>query len=777
MGRPSDDIKTLVSTMSPEDKVRLLRTLTQTWGELQKSGDLLTQKEWDRRVRELNENARVTSKSQVHIIESLMKDKTALSTAQIRALAASLRPRGGGSGGKGSGRGEQLWQAWIKKNEPGSDQNAADPGSRLSPADVLPTMVSDLRSADYLRMDDPARVYLTQRVLDSGVITPDELHKRIGDEAWQAYLDGKQTDDAGSARVAGAADRLEAGTFTLPDLDALKEEAIRRSEVNPDDVPMPERKPSELEKRIESQVDELSKSALSNEEPRWWGLTDSQVADLVTRPGFQRWAEAHGLTDVGSVGADGGLVVGQDTAKALRLAMRQTGKHPLVEEGGAFIGDVLHGEPEPKYIRGAVTDGKINSVWVVGDSGRIDYLDLDSGTLTEARRPDGSWKSLGLRDTYAKHVATDPTPHPYGVKGQAAWTYDQIKEHGPIDTTRESAVTNDPNELMARPAPTVELRGRLIKPTFGADPGLDATVVQPDGSRIHLVRSSVNEPWRRTEEKNNPYLYIAPENDIHLTKTKVVRRPGENDEEVPEPGAEKPAVTDAEVADFRFPGHAEKDGQRARLVDAIKKHEAGMAENMADRAAADKLTFRGPGTVEVEDEPMTPEKRAQIMHKLDADLLGAQLQEGGEAMVADAKRTDAIAQMAADEKAKAVVRPRLPIAPPATAFPEETEVPEVNSPALREAEAAFYKKLEAKEAAKADADRHDLGTETVVIRPPAPRPGVDEPADLGTETITIRKPATETVDGQEVPVRIKPRDEAAMRMDALKKARAMAAGV
>lgn len=731
MGRVADDIKSWSRTASTEDKVKMLRTLAETLGELERSGEQLNEKEWDRRFREAQETARTESKSAVHAIETLMRSKTALAAAERRALAASLRPKTGG--GSGNSKGETLWQDWIKKNEPGSDQNMADPGSRMNPAKALDTMIADLRSADFLRAEDKARPYLTQRVLDSGIITPKKLREAIGEEMWQAYLDGKDSEAGSGARAAAAADRLEAGTFTAPDLDALKDEALRHANVDEKDVPRKEREKSDLEKSLAAQMEELNTSTTAGP-GRWWGLTDAEVGDLVSRPGFQRWAKAHGLTDLGYVNNAGDFVIGGETAKAIKLAMHQTARKPKPEFGGEFGGNVFTPKsPEPLFTRGGVTNGKINSVWLTGDDGRIDYLDLDSGTLTPAKDALGNWKSTALRDTFEKHKAADPEPHPYGIKGQPAWTYDQIKAHGPIDVVKDTAVTSDPKELLDLPTPTTNIKGRLRKPMFGEDPDLDAEVEQADGTLVRLHRTRTDAPW--TVEEGSGKLYVAPDT-IEITKTKVVRPKAEKDltlaalrkaRRVEEPAAKKaePEVTDAEVAAFTFPG------RRAEMSDE-------------ERAAA--LTPKGEGVVTVE-EGMDPEERARIMHKVDAELLGAQLQEGGERMVESAKRDKSIAADVATAAAAAKARPRPAIPTPVVAVPEETEVVAVDSPALRADEAAFEKRLAEKKAV------HDLGDTDIVVRP--------EP--------------TEMVDGQEVPVRITPKTDAERRADAMKRARQMAA--
>lgn len=744
MGRVADDIKSWSRTATVEDKVKMLRTLAETLGELERSGETLNEKEWDRRFREAQETARTESKSAVHAIETLMRSKTALAAAERRALAAQLRPKTGG--GSGNSRGEALWQDWIKKHEPGSDQNMADPGSRLAPSDVLSTIIKDLRSADFLRPDDKARPYLTQRVLDSGVITPEKLHEAIGDEMWQAYLDGKDDEAGRGARAAAAADRLEAGTFTAPDLDALKDEALRHADVQEKDIPRTPREKSDLEKSLAEQMEELSNSPTATGPGRWWGLTDAEVGDLVSRPGFQRWAKAHGMTDLGYLNGAGDFVVGKETAKALRLANQQTSKHPHVGYAGEFADRVFTPEsPAPLFTRGAVTNGKINSVWLTGDDGRIDYLDLDSGTLTPAKDALGNWKSTALRDTYEKHKAADPEPHPYGIKGQPAWTYDQIKAHGPIDVVKDTAVTSDPKELLELPTATATIKGRLRKPAFGEDPDHDAVVEQDDGTTIRLHRARTDAPW--TVEEGSGKLYLPT--TIEIAKTKVVRPKGEKDtvlaafrkaRGIEEPDA-KPAVTDEEVAAFKFPGHGPTDEE-----------------------VAEALTFKGSGTV---DTSMTPEDRVEIMHKLDADLLGAQLQEGGERMVESAKRDKAIAADVATAAAAAKARPRPTIPAPVVAVPEETEVPEVNMGAVKADEAAFEKRLAEKEA-----DRLTFpGKGTVEMDPES---AASQLRFNGPGKVSVEP--TETVNGQPVPVRIKPKTDADLRADALRRARELAAG-
>lgn len=745
MGRVSDDIKKWSSTAKIEDKVRMLRTLAETLGELERNGETLNEKEWERRYREAQDTARTESKSKVHILETLMKSRTALAAAERRALAASLRPKTGG--GSGNSKGETLWQDWIKKHEPGSDQNMADPGSRMNPTKALDTMIADLRSADFLRAEDKARPYLTQRVLDSGIITPEKLREAIGEEMWQAYLDGKDTDAGSGARAAAAADRLEAGTFTAPDLDALKDEALRHANVDEKDVPRKERERSDLEQTLAAQMEGLDLTEGGDRETglgRWTGLTDDEVGDLVSRPGFQRWAKAHDLVDIGRIGEDGRLVIGKDTAKAVRMAVSQTRKNPPIQDAGEFVGEVLHGPSEPKYIRGPVVDGKITSVWVPRDDGSVDLLDLTTGRLTAARNRQGFWASGNLRDTFAKSQADDPEPHPYGVKGQPAWTYDEIKAHGPIDVTAETNVSSDPAELLETPPPVVKIAGRVRKPLFGEDPLYHATVTQGDGSLLRLERDTPESPWRRVDDELNAQVFVTPET-IEIGKTKVVGPKREKEMRIAafrkaRGVKDEPEVTDEEIAAFNFPGHAPG----------------------GDEEAAAALTFKGPGTV---DTSMTPEDRAKIMHKVDADLLGEQLQEGGERMVKEAKRDKAIMADVREMASKAAARPRPTIPAPVVALPEETDVPEVNMGAVKAAEAEFEKRLAAKTV-------HDLGDETVVVKAPK-----KEVHDLGETDIVVRPPsATEMVNGQPVPVRIKPKTDAELRADALRRARELTTG-
>ena len=482
-------------------KVKLYESMRRVVGEYHKTDYKAQSDQWRTKFTELNKNAREGSKGAVKSITELMRDKTALSVADKRLLAAYARDLAARSGGH-SFNGEQEFRRMITKSEPGADQTGDYSGRFVNPAEIKGRVADDLGSTAAYPPDSPMRYYLTKRSLDAGLFTDDEMRAIVGEEAWQAYLAHKDDPEYDGARIAGIGDRILLGNVDTPDLDKLKDEAVRASKVKDADVPEFVYAPSKAETEAQGKLDALGMELADadaagvsvDEHPgpaRWYGMTDQEAAKFVSKPAMQRWAKSWGLTDIGHV-EDGAFVPGKDTKKAFRLAAHQS-FNATTKPMGEFKAEVLAGEPAQRVVLTPDVNGVVGAVWMVNADGSIDKMDLATGEVTPARDARGTWASEADKASYATDAKADP-PHPYGRKGERGWTREELGKHGPIDLIAEEDITSDPRELRAdRKDRVVGLR-RL--PNWGEDPDHSAMVQQEDGSVVALHRDAVGQPWR-----------------------------------------------------------------------------------------------------------------------------------------------------------------------------------------------------------------------------------------------------------------------------------------
>lgn len=698
-----------------QEKVALYRDLTEALTDLETKGETRRLDEWQARFEAASKEGQKTSELQVKAITELMRDKTALSVAEIRALSDVTRAQAAKRAGASS-TDEDFWRKMLMKDQSGSDQNVADPSRLANPSDptVKARILSVLQSRNEMDVTSKRRPYITARALQEGLWTPQELEQLLGPELWAAYIDNKVDADAG-AGIAGIADRLVAGTFSKPDLDKLKDEAKLYALVAKEDVTMPERVVSPLETALgvqrEALAEDIQVGPSAPVRGPWGGLTDEQVGEIVSRPGFQRWAKAHKLSEIGYVNADGAFVPGADTFKALRLASKQS-MQPADKVVGEFEGRVAQPAKPQMIINGGVTNGIVQSVWLPQDDGSVDYLDLESGKLTPAKDANGFWRTNNLRDLYAKQ-AEGQTPHPVGIKGEPAWSYEQIKAAGPLDSMR-TELTNEADELLTTPPPVVGIKGGLRIPTFGEDPDYDATVEQADGTVVRLHRATTTEPWSVASGK----LHV-PVEQFDLSRGKVVKpdrmvrdalalaRKGAKptiDEQVAaldlktnpdDIVVERTPVepTEAEIDAFRFPDKPvdvvveSAEPARPRILPKAKSEVTEVAVLDSPALAADEAALMA--TL-----PLTSAQKVDITKRVESRSMGDELESGGRAMVADAKveseRAAKLGALTDAERKKALARaPGRQAEPAAPIAKADVNAYDEISPALAADEAEF----------------------------------------------------------------------------------------
>jgi hypothetical protein len=359
-----------------------------------------------------------------------------------------------------------------------------------------------------LPLDSKQRPWLTQHVLDLGLWKPEQLRELIGEEAWQAYLDGITQEGRDDSANMALISKIETGSLTKPDLEKIKNDAILATNITADDVIRPDSAPSALEKELSELMAGVAGGDVATvKEGRWYGLTDDEIGDMVKRPGLRRWAKEHGFGDLGSLESNG-FVPGKDTDRMLLEIIRQRGmKHSVNRFGGDFEDEVevVGGNSGPQmFVSSGINDKKLMSVWAVNPNGSVEYLDLAAGTTTPAKDAAGRWLSKSLEERYAadaKRTAdveageTEAAPRPLGFKGMAPLSKGAILEGGPIDLNNESFTPEAEDLLMPLP-PKVVIAGKRRLPTYGEDPDTVAHIRQPDGSIVTLRRANADAAWQ-----------------------------------------------------------------------------------------------------------------------------------------------------------------------------------------------------------------------------------------------------------------------------------------
>lgn len=626
-------------------KVKLLKEIRTFTGELHKTDYKAQSDQWRTKFTELNKNAREGSKGAVKAIAELMKDKTALSVADRRMLSAYARDLAARSNGH-SFNGEAEFRKIITKSQPGADQTGDYGGRFESPAEVKGRFADDLGSLSAYPPDSEMRYYLMGRVLGNGLFTEDELHKVVGEDAWQSFLTHRNDEGMDGARLAGLGDRIVLGNITTPDLDALKDEAVRAAKVKDADVPAFVYAPSDAEMRAQGKVDALA-SELADadaagvdgedyEHPgpaRWYGATDLEAAKFVSKPGVQRWAKSWGLTDIGHV-ENGAFVPGRDTKKAFRLAAHQS-FNATKKQMGDFNATAMASAPAQKVVLTPDKDGVVGAVWMVNDDGSIDKMDLATGEATQAKNARGAWASDDLKGAYAADAKADP-PHPYGFKGKSAWTREDWAGRGPIDLIAEEEITSDPKEMKGARVDRVTGVRRL--PNWGEDPETSAIVEQGDGSIVTLHRDSPDSPWRVVAGEPLHKNVGLPDEPMVAEKSEAKKEPTQ--EVTPQPKKEQKSALSPEAV--ALGDELQKEGEKLR--DEASRHQ------MRESAGLDALE----ASTKAEEEKAAKSFMSRPMPADEAPVVATQ---------------------APVTPGKAVVAP-----------PYEEPVP-VNSPALREAEA------------------------------------------------------------------------------------------
>lgn len=482
-------------------KVKLYESMRRVVSEYHKTDYKAQSDQWRTKFTELNKNAREGSKGAVKSITELMRDKTALSVADKRLLAAYARDLAARSGGHNF-NGEQEFRRMITKSEPGADQTGDYSGRFVNPAEIKGRVADDLGSTAAYPPDSPMRYYLTKRSLDAGLFTDDEMRAIVGEEAWQAYLAHKDDPEYSGARIAGIGDRILLGNVDTPDLDKLKDEAVRAAKVKDADVPEFVYAPSKAETEAQGKLDALGMELADADAAgvpedhqadgpeRWFGYTDNEAGRIVSDPAFRRWAKTYGLTDLGNY-QNGTFTPGRDTKKAFRLGYHQEFK-PTLRPWQSFNSLAENGRPQ-RVVLTPDEGGVVSALWLVNDNGSIDKMDLTNGSVTPIRDVTGRWVSAAAREAYSADSKADP-PHPYGIKGGAGWSRDDLAAKGPIDLGVEATITSDPSEMKATRKDRVIGTRRM--PSYGDDPDLDAVVEQEDGSVVRLRRDKADDPWR-----------------------------------------------------------------------------------------------------------------------------------------------------------------------------------------------------------------------------------------------------------------------------------------
>lgn len=754
------DAESFISEAKPADKLLYLRNLAEYRSELESARKEADLKEWKAKFDASQKAAIERAKRVEKIYDRWAAGEKDLAVADRRVLASVLRASVGGGRASKNGA-SSMWREWHTKRFDTADQNVGDPGSYLSTAQIPNQIVDNLKETTGLRLDDPKRPVLTQYALESGVWTPEELREKIGEEAWAAYENGITEEDRGAARASAIIDRVELGEFSRPDLEAIKDAAILATDVKPEDVAMVVSEQSALEKELSEQTKKFLNDIGSTEERgRWYGLTDKQVGEMVERPGFQRWARDHGFTDIGRLNGTE-FVPGVQTDKMLRAMYKQR-TQPVKNLYGQWSDKVVLDDAAPqKFVIGGTTGNVTNTAWSVNDDGSIDYIDLASGTVTPAKSKTGEWVSIALRDQYGKHLERMPggAPQVIGIKGQSPMTVRELFERGPLNFGEETALTIDEEELKPRRPVVGEVKGVRRKATFGEDPALNVSLVQDDGTTVHLYRKSEDEPWRVVEGAENAKLFnVKPIKSEQVDE--VVVAPMKKAEE-PEP-VNSPALAKAESEFMDKLDKGEIKAKKVASPTSLTAQGEGEVTIEQPEDEAERLTAKGDGEVTIaEPEPLTPKQMSDIAGRVQARDLGDELEAGGKALVERAGDEAKFAEGVAKDRAKALEagaeRAGLAAMPvrgttawrPAVAVAERTTIEPLNSPALAKDESDFMAKLTKKDDERA-AD---------ALRP------------KGEGVVKIESEDVEVVDGAEVPVRIKPKGAPALTLDALRRAR------
>ena len=507
---PPSGFKAQMTTMlrdaEPKDMVAILRSLVEYRSVLERSREKADADEWRSRYLEAQKGARHRADVIQKIYDRYAASTTALAAADKRALIAAIRvASGSSSAGKKMASGEALFRSWLKKTGPSADQNAGE-GSYLNVFESKPTILRNLRHIAALPLDSKQRPWLTQHALDLKLWTPDELRAEIGEEAWQAYLDGITQEGRDDSANMALISKIETGSLTKPDLEKIKNAAILATDITADDVVRPDTAASALEKDLSELMSGVAGGGVAKE-GRWYGLTDDEIGDMVKRPGLRRWAKEHGFGDLGSLESNG-FVPGKDTNRMLLEIIRQRGmKHSVNRFGGDFEDEVevVGGNSGPQlFVNSGINDKKLTAVWAVNPNGSVEYLDLAAGTTTPAKDAAGRWLSKSLEQQYAadaKRTAdveageTEATPRPLGFKGMAPLSKGAILAGGPIDLSNQSFTPEAEDLLMPLP-PKVVISGKRRLPTYGEDPDTVAHIRQPDGSIVTLRRVNEDAPWQ-----------------------------------------------------------------------------------------------------------------------------------------------------------------------------------------------------------------------------------------------------------------------------------------
>lgn len=645
MAKTYAEIAAEAKTKDYATKAKVLKEMRTLVTEYHKADYKAQSDQWRTKFTELNKNAREGSKGAVKAITTLMNNKTDIAEADRRMLAAYARDLAARSSGR-SFNGEQEWRRLITKSEPGADQTGAYSGRFVNPAEIRGRVAEDLGSLSAYPPDSPMRYYLMGRALGGGLFTDDEMHKIVGEEAWQKYLEHKDDQEYEGAGLAGIGDKIILGTITTPDLDKLKDEAVKAAKVKDADVPEFVYAPSAAETSMQGKVDALTEELadadlsgvpgdLDHDAPeRWFGYTDAEAGRIISNPAFQRWAKAYGMTDLGSY-RDGVFRPGADTKKAFRLGYHQEFK-PTVRRW-QDMNVLAESERPQRVVLTPDKDGVVSSLWLVNDDGSVDKMDLADGSVARARDISGRWLSQAERSAFAADAKADP-PHPYGIKGQAGWTRDDLAAKGPIDLGAEDTITSDPSELKATRKDRVEGVRRM--PSYGDDPDLDAVVEQPDGTVVRLRRDRTDQPWRIVSGE-------ALHKDVGLPDEPTPKGEAKAEEPKPEAAAKsEPAKPNADVA--ALADELQKGGE-AMVAEAKKDDEAAAKRQVREAAGLDAL----------EASTKAEEERAA------RSFMARPMSDMGEPVVAT---------QAPVTPGKAVVAP-----------PYEEPVP-VNSPALKQAE-------------------------------------------------------------------------------------------
>ncbi len=754
MATYQETAESLLSGAKPGEALLLLREITKARIDAETSRKELDAKEFKTRFDAAQKTAQERAKIVEKIYDRWAKGETDLSVADRRVLASVLRASVGGGRASKNGA-SSMWREWHTKRFDTADQNVGDPGSYLSTAQIPNQIVDNLKETTGLRLDDPKRPVLTQYALESGVWTPAELREKIGEEAWAAYENGITEDDRAAARASAIIDRVELGEFSRPDLEAIKEAAFIATDVKAEDVEKVVSEQSDLEKELSSLTKKvLGDIGATGERGRWYGLTDKQLGEMVERPGFQRWARDHGFTDIGRLNGTE-FVPGVQTDKMLRAMYKQR-TQPVKNLYGQWSDKVVLDDAAPqKFVIGGTTGNVTNTAWSVNDDGSIDYIDLASGTVTPAKSKTGEWVSIALRDQYGKHLERMPggAPQVIGIKGQSPMTVRELFERGPLNFGEETALTIDEEELKPRRPVVGEVKGVRRKATFGEDPALNVSIVQDDGTTVHLYRKSEGEPWRVVEGAENAKLFnVKPIKSEQVDE--VVVAPMKKAEE-PEP-VNSPALAKAESEFMDKLDKGEIKANKVASPTSLTAQGEGEVTIEQPEDEAERLTAKGDGEVTIaEPEPLTPKQMSDIAGRVQARDLGDELEAGGRALVERAGDEAKFAEGVAKDRARALEagaeRAGLAAMPArgTVAVTERTAVEPLNSLALAKDESDFMDKLTKKDDERA-AD---------ALRP------------KGEGVVKIESEDVEVVDGAEVPVRIKPKGASTLTLDALRRAR------